>query len=175
MFLTNEFPAFWKVVNILFQEVFGTGCFFAIDDVRFLRWLNLGENGRSFLWNEEIEWEMNDCCQQLAERKEYYKRRRVKWTAVFSWGKTKKGVSSQLLLRDFKEGLLSWKVNTYDRRWTDWIESSGEWLGAKLADRCMYKSKTFSDVTFVNTKRWKTRKKTISQQWENEYSLWHQF
>ena len=46
VFLTNEFPAFWKVVNILFQEVFGNGCFFAIDDVRFLRWLNLGENGR---------------------------------------------------------------------------------------------------------------------------------
>ena len=175
MFLTNEFLAFWKVVNILFQEVFGTSCFFAIDDVRFLRWLNLGENGRWFLWNEEIEWEMNDCCQQLAERKEYYKRRRVKWTAVLSWGKTKNGVSSQLLLRDFKGVLLSWKVNTYDRRWTGWIESSGEWLGAKLADRFMYKSKTFSDVTFVNTKPWKTWKITISQRWENEYSLWHRF
>lgn len=99
MFLTNEFPAFWKVVNILFQEVFGTGYFFAIDDVRFLRWLNLGENGRWFLWNEEIEWEMNDCCQQLAERKEYYKRRRVKWTAVLSWGKTKKSVVAERFQR----------------------------------------------------------------------------
>lgn len=90
---------FWKVVNILFQEVFGTGSFFASDDVRFLRWLNLEENGRWFLWNEEIEWEMNDCCQQLAERKEYYKRRRVKWTAVLSWGKTKKSVVAERFQR----------------------------------------------------------------------------